>query len=256
MVVRERHRRGRADGCNGNRAETDLRRAAREQRPACTEQRAEIEHARALVAQLPCERTAGAEAQPLGSTPRCSARSAYMNVICSLDGTAATVGQSASAGTTRPTPKRGFERLSRKFPPLSSFFPGAVIQRKASTVPASPRRLRVLVVDDDTNFTEMLAEQLGNDPRVTIVGRSADGAEAVELALRLRPDIVIMDVDMPMMDGINAARHIRSPLRRTVVVLVSGSDDAERRTTGVATFSRKSEADKLVDNLSNASAFA
>jgi CheY-like chemotaxis protein len=80
----------------------------------------------------------------------------------------------------------------------------------------------VLVVGDDPNFTELLATQLGDDPRVTIVGSAADGAEAVELALQLRPDVVIMDVDMPVMDGVTAARHIRSRLHETVVVLVTG----------------------------------
>ena len=132
-------------------------------------------------------------------------------------------------------------------------------------MPASPRRLRVLVVDDDPNFTEVLAMQLGDDPRVTVVGSAADGAEAVELALQLRPDVVIMDVEMPVMDGVTAARHIRSRLPRTVVVLISGSDHAERRAAGVAAFVPKGrETAELVDtvaertriSLSIASAFA
>jgi CheY-like chemotaxis protein len=95
----------------------------------------------------------------------------------------------------------------------------------------------VLVVDDDPNFTELLATQLATDPHLTVVGRAADGAEAVELALQLRPDVVIMDVDMPVMDGVTAAGHIRTRLHRTVVVLISGSADADRKHISLSTAS-------------------
>ena len=95
------------------------------------------------------------------------------------------------------------------------------------------RKLRVLVVDDDPNFADLLAVVLDGDPRLTVVGRAADGAEGVEAAMLLRPDVVVMDVDMPVLDGIEAAHRIRNRLRRTRVVLVSGSDDAVRRAAGV-----------------------
>jgi len=109
----------------------------------------------------------------------------------------------------------------------SSFFRAAAIRRKAATVFSSRRKLRVLVVDDDLNFTELLAAVLGNDPRLTVVGRAADGAEGVELAVRLRPDVVVMDVEMPVLDGVAAARRIRRRLRGTRVVLVSGAADPQ-----------------------------
>lgn len=92
---------------------------------------------------------------------------------------------------------------------------------------SSRRKLRVLVVDDDPNFTELLAAQLGSDPRLTVIGRAADGAEGVELAVRLRPDVVVMDVEMPVLDGVAAARRIRRRLRGTRVVLVSGAGDSQ-----------------------------
>jgi pilus assembly protein CpaE len=108
---------------------------------------------------------------------------------------------------------------------------------------SSRRKLRVLVVDDDPHFAELLAVLLGEDPQLTVVGRAADGADGVELALRLRPDVVVMDVEMPVLDGVAAARCIRRRLRTTRVVLVSGSADPElgRRAelAGAAAFVRK-----------------
>jgi DNA-binding NarL/FixJ family response regulator len=109
---------------------------------------------------------------------------------------------------------------------------------------SSRRKLRVLVVDDDPNFAELLAVLLGEDPQLTVVGRAADGADGVELALRLRPDVVVMDVEMPVLDGVAAAQCIRRRLRTTRVVLISGSADPEldRRaeSAGAAAFVRKS----------------
>jgi len=90
---------------------------------------------------------------------------------------------------------------------------------------SSLRKLRVLVVDDDPNFTELLTAMLGTDPRLTVVGSAADGAEGVELAVRLRPDVVVMDVEMPVLDGVAAARRIRKRVRGTRVVLISGGAD-------------------------------
>jgi DNA-binding NarL/FixJ family response regulator len=108
---------------------------------------------------------------------------------------------------------------------------------------SSRRKLRVLVVDDDPNFAELLAVLLGNDPRLTVVGRAADGAGGVELAVRLRPDIVVMDVEMPVLDGVSAAHRIRRRLRGTRVVLVSGAADPDlpdrARTAGAEAFVRK-----------------
>jgi DNA-binding NarL/FixJ family response regulator len=99
--------------------------------------------------------------------------------------------------------------------------------RKGPTVFSSRRKLRVLVVDDDPNFTELLAAMLGNDPRLTVIASAADGAEGVELAVRLRPDVVVMDVEMPVLDGVAAAHRIRRRLRGTRVVLVSGGADPQ-----------------------------
>lgn len=88
----------------------------------------------------------------------------------------------------------------------------------------SPESVRVLVADDDEAVRDALAHVL-TEEGFDVVGLAADGAEAVELAESLAPDAVILDVRMPRVGGIEAARRI-SPLRSdTRVVMLSAYDD-------------------------------
>jgi DNA-binding NarL/FixJ family response regulator len=68
--------------------------------------------------------------------------------------------------------------------------------------------VRVLIADDQTLFRVGLARLLEEDPRVDIVGQAGDGVEAVKLAGSLKPDVVLMDLKMPNVDGIEATRQI------------------------------------------------
>lgn len=68
--------------------------------------------------------------------------------------------------------------------------------------------LNILIVDDSRFFRRRVTEMLSVDPTMKVVGEAADGAEAVELALKLKPDVITMDIEMPVMDGITATKKI------------------------------------------------
>jgi two-component system, NarL family, response regulator LiaR len=84
-----------------------------------------------------------------------------------------------------------------------------------------PQVIRVLIVDDPSVVREGLRMFLGRDPELEVVGEAADGAEAVELARHLRPDVVLMDLLMPVMDGIAATAAIHNDMPDTEVIALT-----------------------------------
>ena len=98
--------------------------------------------------------------------------------------------------------------------------------------------IRVLLADDQPLYLETLELLLEAEGRIEIVGRAADGVEAVDLVLGLRPDVVLMDVHMPRCDGVEAVRRLRADLPELPIVMLSSSsatEDVERAHAAGAT---------------------
>ena len=95
----------------------------------------------------------------------------------------------------------------------------------------SAQRDRVLVVDDAANLRELLTLLLEVEDDFEVVGTAADGRQAIDAALALKPDVVLLDLAMPVMDGLQAIPHIlaRSPRSRIVVVSASDASVMEAR---------------------------
>jgi DNA-binding NarL/FixJ family response regulator len=113
----------------------------------------------------------------------------------------------------------------------------------------------VLLVDDDRLFAESVAARLGEDGRMDVVGIACDGAEGIDLASQLAPDLVLMDIAMPGLDGVAATREIvgRSPATRVVMLTASTgrSDEEMSDAAGAIGYLRKSELDspRVADSL-------
>jgi DNA-binding NarL/FixJ family response regulator len=112
--------------------------------------------------------------------------------------------------------------------------------------------IRVLIADDHRLFAEALEAILGGDDRIKVVGHAGDGREAVRLARELKPDVVLMDISMPVLDGIEAARQIRAAEEDACILMLTGSNsrsDVDRaRKAGAAGYVTKDRiAAELID---------
>ena len=87
------------------------------------------------------------------------------------------------------------------------------------------KRLSVLIADDQTLFREGIKDLLENEKSIQIVGEAADGPEAIRLAKKLRPDVILMDIKLPQMDGVSATRIIRKEVPQTNVLILSSFED-------------------------------
>src|SRR5215213_331319 len=86
-------------------------------------------------------------------------------------------------------------------------------------------RIRVLIADDHRLFAQSLTLMLEAGGDIDVIGYAADGREAVALAAVLQPDVVVMDLDMPLVDGVEATRGVRRATPDARVVLVAGARD-------------------------------
>ena len=83
--------------------------------------------------------------------------------------------------------------------------------------------VRVLIADDHLLFAEALEAVLRTEPELEVVGRAVDGREALALAASLEPDVVLLDISMPVMDGFEAAAEIAKLPTKPAVLMLSGS---------------------------------
>ena len=87
--------------------------------------------------------------------------------------------------------------------------------------------VRVLIADDHRLFAEALEAVLSSEVRIEVVGRASDGGEAVELARRLQPDLVVLDISMPVLDGFEAAAALERLEHPPAVLMLTGSSSPE-----------------------------
>jgi DNA-binding NarL/FixJ family response regulator len=109
-------------------------------------------------------------------------------------------------------------------------------------------RYRILVAEDDEAFLDALVAVLTADGRFAVAGRARNGREAVDLGARLKLDAVVMDIEMPELDGVEATRQLQECKPELPVVAISGHDYEERvfeiRAAGAADYVRKSRLDE------------
>jgi two-component system, NarL family, response regulator NreC len=119
-------------------------------------------------------------------------------------------------------------------------------------LPGSEQPYRVLVAEDDEAFLEVVEALLSTDGSFEVVARAANGREAVEFAAGVEIDAAVIDIEMPVMDGVEATRRLREQSPDLPIVAISGHDYEERvleiRAAGADDYVRKARLeDELVD---------
>ncbi len=124
----------------------------------------------------------------------------------------------------------------------------------AEQTPSS--QYRILLVDDDENTRQLLQDILEKHPDVTIVGQAADGKEAVAMAMECTPDVVVMDIGLPYLDGIEATHCIKKACPQTVIICLTGHFSPPKysamRTAGAAAFVCKNQVLAIHETIINA----
>jgi two-component system nitrate/nitrite response regulator NarL len=119
------------------------------------------------------------------------------------------------------------------------------------------QEIRVLLADDDPAFLEALRELIDGQPELGVVGMAENGLEAIEQADELHPDAVVIDVHMPLLDGVSAVAHLRNQ-HPSLCLIALTADDAPKllkavKEAGADGVLLKSElVDTLVDRLAEA----
>lgn len=171
----------------------------------------------------------------------------------------------AGADTPAPTSKSQAHVMPQQQPPATeleysqvraqrSAFGGSPERMRQSDPLEDKLRIRVLLVDDHALVRSGLSSVLRYHTELQVVGEAADGQEAVALAAALKPDVVVMDVNMPRMDGVEASKRIKRELPGTVVIGLSmhegGHHESAMRESGAAAYLTKdSAAERLIETI-------
>ena len=93
-----------------------------------------------------------------------------------------------------------------------------------SHLPSESSSIRVLIADDDVEFLDSLQELIDRQPELQVIGAAANGLEAIELADQLGPDAVVLDLHMPLLDGVSAAARLRRDHPSLCLIALTGDD--------------------------------
>ena len=114
-----------------------------------------------------------------------------------------------------------------------------------TTVSPIDRKIRVLIADDQPVIRKMVRSTLEEHPQFEVCGEAPDGAKAIETARKLKPDIVILNISMPILNGFEAAHQIKAKLPEAAIVILSSHADQrfveEAKKIGVRSYVAKSK---------------
>ncbi|MEW5950467.1 MAG: response regulator transcription factor [Elusimicrobia bacterium] len=98
---------------------------------------------------------------------------------------------------------------------------------------ADKKLVTVLIADDQTLFREGIKDLLEDEKGIKVIGEASNGPEAIEMVKRLKPDVVLMDIKLPQMDGISATKIIRKDAPKTNVLILSSYEDEAHITEAI-----------------------
>lgn len=124
------------------------------------------------------------------------------------------------------TPPEVLKILQEDDNPYVSHRAQQTIQRIAPLKATRPTLVTtVLIVDDDHFIRALLKEQICSDPTFSVIGEASNGLDGLDQVLHLHPDIVLMDIGLPMLNGVISTQHIKAEQPETKVLMVTGRDD-------------------------------
>lgn len=102
---------------------------------------------------------------------------------------------------------------------------GQICLRLVAQIETNIRSLRILIADDHPIIRKHVRRILEEQPTFSVCGEAYDGVEAIEEAQRLKPDVVVLNVSTPILNGLDAGRKIKSELPETAIVILSSNAD-------------------------------